>query len=90
MHIGRVGSVLATLSVVVERFIAIKYPLKTIRRSRFLIIISLVSSIIYNIPRFFEFETVYPSNSNESIIGTSDATEFNNSTSDAEGKVYDK
>ena len=59
VHIGRVGSVLATLSVTVERFFAIVYPLKRIRRTRFLIYSSIIVAIIYNIPRFFEFKTNY-------------------------------
>ena len=57
LHMFRVGSVLATLSVSVERFIAIIYPLRTIKRTFFLITTSLTFTIIYNIPRFFEFET---------------------------------
>ena len=59
VHIGRVGSVLATLSVTVERFFAIVYPLKRIRRTRFLIYSSVIGAIIYNVPRFFEFKTNY-------------------------------
>ena len=59
MHISRVGSVLGTLSVTLERFFAIVYPLKRIEKTKFLIYLSLVGSIVYNIPRFFEFETAY-------------------------------
>merc|ERR1712223_907851 len=59
VHIGRVGSVLLTLSVTVERFFAIVYPLKRIRRTRFLIYSSVIGAIAYNIPRFFEFKTNY-------------------------------
>ena len=59
VHIFRVGSVLATLSVSVERFVAIIYPLRTIKMTAFLIISSTVCTILYNIPRFFEFKT-YP------------------------------
>ena len=57
LHIGRVGSVFTTLSVAIDRFYAIKYPLKMIERSHLLIIYSAAFSIIYNIPRFLEFET---------------------------------
>ena len=57
VHITRTGSVLATLCVTIERFFAIVYPLKMIKKTRFLIIISLFASVSYNIPRFFEFET---------------------------------
>ena len=59
VHIGRVGSVLLTLSVTVERFFAIVYPLKRLRRTRFLIYTSTVGTIAYNVPRFFEFKTNY-------------------------------
>ena len=59
VHIGRVGSVLLTLSVTVERFFAIVYPLKRLRRTRFLIYTSTVGTIVYNVPRFFEFKTNY-------------------------------
>ena len=59
VHITRTGSVLATLCVTIERFFAIVYPLKMIKKTRFLIIISLFASVSYNIPRFFEFETKY-------------------------------
>ena len=59
VHIGRVGSVFLTLSVTVERFFAIVYPLKRIRRTRFLIYSSVIGAIAYNIPRFLEFKTNY-------------------------------
>ena len=81
MHIGRVGSVLATLSVAFERFIAIKYPLMTIERVRSLISISLICSVVYNIPRFFEFKTIYQENSNITANITSGVLQFDNITS---------
>ena len=57
-HIGRVGSVLLTLSVTLERFFAVVYPLKRLRLKVVLISASVVGSILYNIPRFFELKTV--------------------------------
>ena len=57
LHIGRVGSVFTTLSVAVDRFYAVKYPLKMIESSHLLIICSVSFSLLYNIPRFLEFET---------------------------------
>jgi hypothetical protein len=51
--------VLSTFSVAMERYFAIKYPLKMIEKSRSLILFSVLFSILYNIPRFFEFETSY-------------------------------
>ena len=68
MHIGRVGSVLLTLSVTVERFFAIVHPLKRIKRTRFLIYSSVMASVAYNIPRFFEFKTGYCLNNDEECI----------------------
>jgi len=57
-HIGRVGSVFMTLSVTLERFFAIVYPLKRLRLKTILIAVSTFVSVVYNIPRFLEFETI--------------------------------
>ena len=57
-HIGRVGSVFMTLSVTVERFMAISYPLKEIRLKRPLIVASVLGAVVYNVPRFFEWTRV--------------------------------
>ncbi len=62
-HIGRVGSVLMTLSVTVERFFAIVYPLKRIDLRNILIGGSAAVSIVYNVPRFFEFNIDYQNTS---------------------------
>ena len=58
-HIGRVGSTFATMIVTIERFIAIVYPFRAIRKNTSLILMgcNFVVAIIYNIPRFFEFRT---------------------------------
>ena len=58
LHIGRVGSVTSTLSVAMERFFAIKYPLIVHERAKTCIVLCIVFSVVYNIPRFFEFETI--------------------------------
>ena len=50
---------LSTLSVAMERYFAIKYPLKMIEKSRSLILFCVIFSILYNIPRFLEFKTSY-------------------------------
>jgi hypothetical protein len=55
-HIGRVGSVFVTLSVTIERYFAIVHPLKHFSGKRYLLIVSIVSSVFYNIPKFFELE----------------------------------
>ena len=57
-HIGRVGSVFMTLSVTLERFFAIVYPLKRLRLKTILIAGSTLVAVGYNIPRFLEFETI--------------------------------
>ena len=53
-HIGRVGSVFITLSVTIERFFAITYPLKKLDLKRWLIFSSVSGAVLYNLPRFFE------------------------------------
>ena len=59
-HIGRVGSTLATLMVTIERFIAVVYPLRAIQKCTSLTLMRccLAVTIIYNLPRFFEFHTI--------------------------------
>ena len=57
MHIGRVGSAFATVTVTVERFIAVMYPLKKLRNTRILLSVPIIGSLFSNIPRFFEFKT---------------------------------
>ena len=73
-HIGRVGSVFMTLSVTLERFFAIVYPLKRLRLKTILIAVSTFVSVVYNIPRFLEFETILQvdtnSTNNESVRPT--------------------
>ena len=56
-HIGRVGSVFATLMVTIERFVAVWCPLKRLKSTKTLLSISIIGSLIYNIPRFLEFES---------------------------------
>ena len=70
LQIGRVGSVFTTLSVAVDRFYAIKYPLKMIERSHLFICICFTFSILYNIPRFLEFETSYSNHLIDESNGT--------------------
>ena len=53
---GRVGSVFVTMSVTIERYLAIVHPLKHFAWKRYLLVIPIVSSILYNIPKFFELE----------------------------------
>ena len=55
-HIGRVGSVFVTMSVTIERYFAIVHPLKHFSGKRYLLLISIVTTILYNIQKFFEFQ----------------------------------
>jgi hypothetical protein len=54
-HTARVGSVFATLSVTLERFFAIVFPFKDVDVvKRWLIPTTVIFTITYNIPKFFE------------------------------------
>ena len=55
-HIGRVGSVFVTMSVTIERYFAIVHPLKHFSGKRFLLVVPIVTTMLYNIPKFFEFK----------------------------------
>ena len=55
-HIGRVGSVFITMSVTIERYFAIVHPLKHFSSKRLLLITPMILSVLYNIPKFFEFQ----------------------------------
>ena len=55
-HIGRVGSVFVTVSVTIERYFAIVHPLKHFRGKKYLLLVPSVIAVLYNIPKFFEFE----------------------------------
>ena len=45
-----------TLSVTLERFFAIAYPLKKLNLKRILILASISGAVVYNVPRFFELK----------------------------------
>merc|ERR1719471_1208689 len=55
-HIGRVGSVFVTMSVTIERYFAIVHPLKHFSAKKFLLLASVVAALLYNVPKFYEFE----------------------------------
>ena len=55
-HIGRVGSVFITVSVTIERYLAIVHPLQHFRGKKYLLYVPTITAVIYNIPKFFEFE----------------------------------
>ena len=54
VHVARVGGVLATVTVTIERFVAVMFPLKRLRNAKPLLCICILGAIVYNIPRFFE------------------------------------
>ena len=54
-----------TLSVTVERFFAIVHPLRRVSLTTFLILSSVVGSIVYNIPRFFELHRFHVNVTND-------------------------
>jgi len=56
LHTFRVGSVYVTLSVTFERFHAIICPLRQFRWKKYLLTMSVVFSLIYNIPKYFEMK----------------------------------
>ena len=65
-HTARVGSVMATLSVTLERFFAIVFPFKDVEVvKRWLLPCAVTFTVTYNIPKFFEVR-----NSLSIFIGT--------------------
>ncbi len=57
-HTARVGSVYATLSVTLERFFAIVFPFKDVDVvKRWLLPSTVIFTVVYNIPKFFEVNT---------------------------------
>ena len=58
-HIGRVGSVFITVSITIERYLSVCRPNSDTHCSKpFLLPVPITFAIIYNIPKFFELETV--------------------------------
>ena len=69
IHTFRVGSAFATLSVTVERFFAIVFPLKDFRCvKKWLLPSTAIFTVVYNIPKFFEVHTVTDPETNETRI----------------------
>ena len=56
IHIGRVGSTAVTVSLSIERYLAISQRDSDIS-SKILFWTPIISSVLYNIPKFFELET---------------------------------
>jgi len=69
VHTFRVGSAFATLSVTVERFFAIVFPLRDFRCiKKWLLPATAIFTIIYNIPKFFEVTTVVDPSTNDTVV----------------------
>jgi len=61
--IAQTGSVYLTLTVTLERYVAVCHPLRarslcTYGRARIYVLLIVVFAVIYNLPRFFEVERV--------------------------------
>lgn len=71
-HTARVGSVMATLSVTLERFFAIVFPFKDVEVvKRWLLPCAVTFTVTYNIPKFFELTTEFDPSTNEThAVGT--------------------
>ncbi|TRY73600.1 hypothetical protein TCAL_08729 [Tigriopus californicus] len=72
LHTFRVGSVFVTLSVNFERFYAIVFPLKHFGCKRYLLPASILLTVVYNIPKFFEMELHQDKETNMSSIQTTE------------------
>ena len=62
-HVGRVGSVVLTLSISIERYCSVCHSTCHFRAKSLLLPLPIAFAIIYNVPKFFELksETVYES-----------------------------
>ena len=60
-HIGRVGSVVLTLSISIERYCSVCHSTCTFKAKSLLLPLPIAFALIYNVPKFFELksETVY-------------------------------
>lgn len=57
LHTFRTGSVCVTVAVNFERFHAIVFPLRQFKFKRYLLLVSICFTVLYNLPKYFE---VYP------------------------------
>ena len=67
IHIGRVGSVFLTIAITIERYVNVCHPTTDFKMMRCLIPLPIISAILFNIPKFFEIETIQHSNSTNNI-----------------------
>ena len=79
MHIARVGSIYATVSITIERFLTIKKQRNSENRFKSLLVVfPIFFAIAYNIPRFFELEAT--NDVNTTSIQVVNGSEIFNST----------
>ena len=57
LHIGMLGSILVTVSIATERYITVCHPTSIFTRKYLLIVVPILISLTYNIPKFFEIVT---------------------------------
>ena len=55
-YVAGIHYVFVTMSVTIKRYFTIVHPLKHFSGKRYLLLISIVTTILYNIPKFFEFQ----------------------------------
>ena len=74
--VAQTATIWLTVSFTVERFIAVSHPLKaasmcTIHRAKVVIGCVSIGALIYNLPRWFEYRTVFRSDpiTNQTVVG---------------------
>lgn len=72
ISIARMGSVYLTMAVTLERYFAIVKPLSHFGLKKYLLPGSLVFSVVYNLPRFFELERSVFLFTNETMVVATD------------------
>lgn len=55
-HMSRVGSVLLTVSVSIERYYSVCHPMRQFRSKRLLLPVTIAFTVLYNIPKFCEYK----------------------------------
>jgi hypothetical protein len=58
VHVWRVCSTYLTVSVTLERYVAVCHPLIRAIKHRYLLIPTITFAILYNLPKFFEFRQI--------------------------------